>query len=281
MMYSRMKLLLILFTIPAIAFAQEERFFTRSFQKVTSERTSNIRKYSYEENRTIVKDVIQDTVVHEVIIYGTTDREKVNEFTWYCLQNGSELYYREYFKDLKAVLNFYDCSKIRTQAIVRGKEYKFGQVWNRESNEATLVNGSGQNSFMSKDFNETFFEVYEDSILVSSYGIGKLAHDTIHYKVDFMASPKEGFTTFIQKLGKMLNYPGVARLAGKEGRIYVQFAVDKNGELKDFKPLTNEGFNFEEKTIRKLKTLPNWNPAVFKGRRVKQRFVLPVVFKFK
>lgn len=94
-----------------------------------------------------------------------------------------------------------------------------------------------------------------------------------------MAIPKEGFEEFFQNLVNVLRYPGIARLAGKEGHIYVEFVVDKNGQLTDFRPLSSEGYNFEEKAIKKLEKLPPWHPAIYKSYRVKQKFVLPVKFK--
>jgi periplasmic protein TonB len=94
-----------------------------------------------------------------------------------------------------------------------------------------------------------------------------------------MASPKEGVQEFLRNLVTILKYPGIARLAGKEGMIYVQFVVDKNGSLTDFKPLGNEGYNFEQKAIKKLEKLPSWNPGIYKNKVVKQKFVLPVRFK--
>jgi TonB family protein len=162
--------------------------------------------------------------------------------------------------------------------IICDKEYKYGQVWNRDGDKV-LENGNGSNSHLSDDKSETYYEYYQDSLLVMQYGIRNIEKDTIHYTVDRMAAPKEGFQRFLQNLVNILKYPGIARLAGKEGVIYVQFIVDKNGELTDFKPLSNEGYNFEQKAIKKMEKLPSWNPGIYKNNVVKQKFVLPVKFK--
>lgn len=273
-----MKLLFILITIPTILFGQEQRFFTKHFQNITDEKTTNIRSYTFENDVAIITDLTQDTVVHRLTIYGITDINKVNEFAWYCLQRGVELNYREYFKNLKAILESYEGGKIREQIITRGKEYKYGQVWSRDGDKI-LVNGNGFNTYVSDDKSETYYENYKDSVRVLKYGIRTIERDTIHYTVDKIATPKEGFREFLQNLVNVLKYPGIAQRVGKEGRVYVQFIVDKNGKLTDFKPLSKEGYNFEEEAIKKLEKLPPWNPAIYKNNPVKQKFVLPVKFK--
>ncbi|MFM7851621.1 MAG: TonB family protein [Flammeovirgaceae bacterium] len=77
----------------------------------------------------------------------------------------------------------------------------------------------------------------------------------------------------------MLKYPLVARFVGKEGRVFIQFVVDENGKLTDFSPKTKEGYGLETKVIRKLEAFPNWTPAVYNGKFVKTRFVLPIKYQ--
>jgi periplasmic protein TonB len=84
---------------------------------------------------------------------------------------------------------------------------------------------------------------------------------------------------FYQELARTLKYPLVARFVNKEGLALIKFIVDEHGKLTDFAPISKEGFGFEKRVIEKLQKFPDWNPAIFKNRNVKMRFVLPIRYK--
>jgi len=272
----RFLLILLLGVSSFSAMAQDVRFFTRQFQQMTSDRTENKRVYNFYTDSVVIHDYKQDTLVHKGVIYGLDDLAHVNEFAWYCISNGADFNYRDYFKRASGFFSFYSNGTLSRQILVKGNVFKYAQVWNARG-EKLLENGSGKNECVLFQ-KELIYEQYADSLLVARYGVRVDKHDTIHYQFDKMAGPKEGLTSFYQKLVKVLRYPGVALLAGKEGRIYIQFIVDKTGKLTEFTPLSKEGYNFEAKTIKKLEALPPWNPAILRGKSVKSKFVLPVNF---
>jgi TonB family protein len=272
-----MRLILIFFLVlPTSFYGQERRFFTRHFQTMVNEKTENERKYTFEENWTIIEDSMGAHLQVKGIIYGLTQLDKVNEFTWYCRSLGEEMNYRDYFKNIKGVFDFYEKGKIVKQVIIKNKKVKYAQVWDSDGQEL-LSSGTGVNNYRSGD--EDVYESYKDSTLVVCYGIRTEKRDTIYRTYDKLASPKEGLSNFYQNLVRNLKYPGVARLAGKEGRVYIQFIVDEKGNLTEFKALSKEGFNLEAKAIKRLEKFPKWNPTVFNNRSVKSKFVLPINFK--
>jgi len=60
--------------------------------------------------------------------------------------------------------------------------------------------------------------------------------------------------------------------------VYVQFVVDKEGNISDVKPLTNNGYGMEQEAVRVIKKGPNWTPAVQNGRQVKAYRKQPITF---
>lgn len=60
--------------------------------------------------------------------------------------------------------------------------------------------------------------------------------------------------------------------------IVIQFVVDKEGKLSEFKPLTKYGYGMENEVIRILKKSPLWQPANQDGRKVKAYRHQPVTF---
>lgn len=60
-------------------------------------------------------------------------------------------------------------------------------------------------------------------------------------------------------------------------RILIQFVVEKDGSMSDFKVLKDPGFGFGDEAVRLLKSVPKkWKPAVQNGKLVRCRYVLPI-----
>ncbi|MBS1607194.1 MAG: energy transducer TonB [Bacteroidetes bacterium] len=52
-------------------------------------------------------------------------------------------------------------------------------------------------------------------------------------------------------------------------QVWVQFVVDKEGNISDVKPLTNLGFGMEDEAVKIIKTGPKWVPAIQNSNKVK------------
>jgi protein TonB len=61
--------------------------------------------------------------------------------------------------------------------------------------------------------------------------------------------------------------------------VIIQFLVEKDGSLSEFKALTNHGHGMEKEVIRILKKSPKWEPAYQNGRPVRAYRKQPVTFQ--
>jgi protein TonB len=75
-----------------------------------------------------------------------------------------------------------------------------------------------------------------------------------------------------------IRYPEVARLAGIEGTVFVQFVVDENGNVIDPFCIRDPGGSTCEEAIRAVST-SKFEPGRQRGKPVKVRFSLPVKFR--
>lgn len=277
---SLIRLFLFLFLISVQSLhGQETRHFTRHFQTMVPESTENERKYAIENGVTHIEDRTNGELKCKATINGLSDIDQVNEFAFYGYAEAPGLLYKDYFINVNGeFLVFQDDDGLTRHYIIKNKKCYFVQVWDSEKKEV-LVNGNGRSSYFLESDNEEVVAVFSDSIKVLSYGIRMMQKDTIYYTYDKMALPPGGLQVFYTELVKKVKYPLGAQLAGKEARIYIQFIVDENGKLRDFKSLANGKNRFEEKTLKKLEAFPNWEPATYRGRKVKTKYVLPVVFK--
>ena len=93
------------------------------------------------------------------------------------------------------------------------------------------------------------------------------------------ASPRGGFEGFYKYVGEKMKYPAQARRMGIEGRVFVEFIINKDGSLTEIKFIKGIGAGCDEEAVRVIQSAPAWNPAKQRGKAVKQRYTLPIIFK--
>ena len=76
-----------------------------------------------------------------------------------------------------------------------------------------------------------------------------------------------------------MKYPSQARRMGIEGRVFVQFVVDKDGTVTEVKSVKGIGAGCDEEAERVLRMSPKFKPGKQRGRSVKVRMVLPIIFR--
>jgi protein TonB len=96
--------------------------------------------------------------------------------------------------------------------------------------------------------------------------------------VEKTALPVGGMPALYDLIGKNMQYPVEARRKNVEGKVFVQFIVNKDGSLSDFTVLKGIGEGCDEEAVRALSLSPNWTPGKQNGVAVKQRMVLPITF---
>ncbi len=94
-----------------------------------------------------------------------------------------------------------------------------------------------------------------------------------------MPMPKGGFQSFYNLLAKEMKYPKQARGMGVEGKVFLQFVVDKSGEITDIEVVRGIGSGCDEEALRVMALVPAWNPGKQSGRPVKVRMIVPIHFR--
>jgi len=97
--------------------------------------------------------------------------------------------------------------------------------------------------------------------------------------VEQMPSPVGGMNTFFKFVGKNLKYPNQARRMGIEGKVFVQFVVDKDGSLTEIEAVKKIGGGCDEEAVRVMSMAPKWNPGKQRGKPVRVRMILPIHFR--
>lgn len=79
-------------------------------------------------------------------------------------------------------------------------------------------------------------------------------------------------------LAKRMRYPRKAQEQGIQGRVIVQFVIDKDGSLRDILVVRSPDPSLSQEAIRLVSGMPKWTPARQGGKPVRSRFKLPIAF---
>ncbi|MEJ0055187.1 MAG: TonB family protein [Bacteroidota bacterium] len=100
--------------------------------------------------------------------------------------------------------------------------------------------------------------------------------------VEVSAHPIGGMQAFYRAIGQAIRYPKEARTHRIQGRVYVEFVIEKDGSLSNFRVVNGIGSGCDEEAIRVIKEsneTVKWEPGKQKGVPVKQRYTLPIIFR--
>ncbi|GAB5519065.1 MAG: energy transducer TonB [Rhodothermales bacterium] len=82
------------------------------------------------------------------------------------------------------------------------------------------------------------------------------------------------------ELQKKIRYPEIAKKAGVSGRVFVQFVVDEQGNVKDPVVTRGIGAGCDEEAIRAIMQA-KFKPGKQRGKSVPVKMSLPITFKLK
>jgi protein TonB len=87
----------------------------------------------------------------------------------------------------------------------------------------------------------------------------------------------------LEYIYKNVKYPPIARENGIQGRVVVQFVVERDGTITDAKVARDIGAGCGEEALRVVKSMNSmgqkWTPGKQRGKPVRVQFTLPVQFK--
>ena len=135
------------------------------------------------------------------------------------------------------------------------------------------LGGVGESQF-------TFKESYEKGTLVQGiqhWGGNKYTYSYLKRQ----AMPVGGIKTFYANIAEDLRYPVSARKKNIQGVVYVEFVIDEAGYLNDIRIVKGIEKGCDEEAMRAVTISPKWSPGFVRGRPVKRRMTLPIIFKLR
>lgn len=91
--------------------------------------------------------------------------------------------------------------------------------------------------------------------------------------------PNGGMAGLMQFLSKNIKYPTIAQENGTQGRVTVQFVVNKDGSIVDAKVLRGVDPYLDKEALRVINSMPKWKPGMQRGKPVRVKYTVPVMFR--
>lgn len=102
---------------------------------------------------------------------------------------------------------------------------------------------------------------------------------TIFDVVEQMPEFPGGMSALMKYITTNLQYPAAAKKAGTQGRVIVQFVVERDGTITNAKAVRSVESSMDEEAVRIINTMPKWKPGMQRGKTVRVKFTVPVMFR--
>ncbi len=146
-----------------------------------------------------------------------------------------------------------------------------------ELKETTTAFGSSDNDKGTDDRNIT--ETKKEEVIVEKKEEKPAEPEKIFTSVEQNPEFPGGQAALLKYLNSHIQYPPQAAENGKEGKVVVQFVVEKDGHVGEVKVVRSVDKDLDREAVRVCKSLPKFTPGRQNGQPVRVWFTLPVTFK--
>ena len=107
----------------------------------------------------------------------------------------------------------------------------------------------------------------------------EVEEEQIFQIVEEAASFPGGIGECMKWLGKNIKYPTISQENGVQGRVIVQFVVNRDGTIVDAKVVRGVDPYLDKEALRVVGLMPKWKPGKQRGKEVRVKYTVPVMFR--
>jgi len=221
-----------------------------------------------------------------VEFYRNGYKKSIKQYSNGVLSGNLTLYYpngklyadEAYVKDYN--LKFINCSDSTGKVLTEngnGKWIKYSDDFTTELEEGMVKDSVEEGTWYTKHANTIDSTIYKKGSAISSsdkmHPLGRIS-DMIFTAVQQEPSCPE-FYIFLQR---NMRYPAYAKEHNIQGKVYLQFIVEKDGSISNIKVLRSPEKDLEDEAIRCLTNGPKWHPGMQNGKPVRCMYTVPIGF---
>lgn len=146
-----------------------------------------------------------------------------------------------------------------------------------ERMQTDAIAGRVTNSEGSTDLNN--FKEHINEVVVETPAEPEPKPEQIFKSVEQMPQFPGGDEALLKYLSSHINYPPMAAENNIQGRVVVQFVIDKTGRVGEVKLVRSKDKDLDNEAVRVCKSLPRFTPGRQNGQPVAVWYTLPITFK--
>lgn len=117
----------------------------------------------------------------------------------------------------------------------------------------------------------------QDPVDFGEYGSEDTGESEVFVVVEDMPSFPGGN---VQKwIAKNVRYPVLAMENGIQGKVYIQFVIEKDGSVANVKVVRGVDASLDKEAVRVIKSMPKWKPGKQRNKPVRVSYTLPINFQ--
>lgn len=115
------------------------------------------------------------------------------------------------------------------------------------------------------------------AFFLSSCGSIKMSKsDEIVDFPDIEAEYPGGSDEMVKYLANNIRYPEIAMELGDQGRVFVEFIIEKDGSISNVTILRGVSREIDAESVRVVANMKSWTPAIYKRKYVRARARMPI-----
>ena len=126
-----------------------------------------------------------------------------------------------------------------------------------------------------EDFEITIMD-YQEEVVEEEVEEEAIPFQLVEEKPSFQGGDANQFSKWVNQ---RLVYPEIAKENGVQGRVTLQFTVEKDGSITKVKVLRGVDPSLDKEAVRVVSSSPKWTPGVCDGRVVRVAYTFPVFFQ--
>jgi len=174
-------------------------------------------------------------------------------------------------------VDYYENGNLRKEMLYDGDERHYVQFL-AEDGANLIPNGKGLAYEHQPRLDRTVYLEIDNYASVASYYVTPGA-DTVFTMVEDQAEYVGGLEKLAMDIRKLLKYPKTAKRRGIEGKVLVQFVVDKSGNISNSQVVKGLDPECDRMAVNTVNRLHSWIPAEYRGKEVASTCILPINFR--
>lgn len=106
-----------------------------------------------------------------------------------------------------------------------------------------------------------------------------IIYEEVFIKTEIMPNFPGGRKALLKYIAKEIKYPEKAKENGIEGRVFIRFIVNKDGNIEDAYIIRGIDELIDKEALKVIENMPKWKPGMQSGKPVSVWYTVPITFR--